>query len=196
MLTVILTGGGSRRMGRDKAALPWGESTFLQSLVDKYAALGPVAVSVDTPGRFAFQGAAELVDAFPGQGPLNGLVSGFSRTGAEEVFLTGTDLPLGEPELARRLALLRGGADACVLRRGAKGVEPLFAVYGRGCLAAARAALEAGERSFLRMLRGVDVRYAAPEEVPGFDLDRVLLNVNTPGDYEKLITETKERGRI
>lgn len=194
MLTVILTGGASRRMGRDKAALPWGESTFLQSLIDKYAALGPVAVSVDTPGRFAFTGAAELADAFPGRGPLNGLVSGFSRTGAEEIFLTGADLPLGEPELARRLALLRGGADACVLRRGAKGVEPLFAVYGRGCLAAARAALEAGERSFLRMLRGVFVRYAAPEEVPGFDLERILLNVNTPEDYEKLITD--ERGRI
>lgn len=191
MLTVILTGGASRRMGRDKAALPWGESTFLQSLIDKYAALGPVAVSVDTPGRFAFHGAAELVDAFPGQGPLNGLVSGFSRTGTEEIFLTGTDLPLGETALARALAEKRGGADACALRFGAKGVEPLFAVYGRGCLAAARAALEAGERSFLRMLRRVAVRYVAPEELPGFDLERILLNVNTPGDYEKLLIETK-----
>lgn len=195
MLTVILTGGASRRMGQDKAALPWGESTFLQSLIDKYAALGPVAVSVDTPGRFAFAGAAELVDAFPGMGPLNGLVSGFSRTGAEEIFLTGTDLPLGEPELARALALLRGGADACVLRRGVKGAEPLFAVYGRGCLAAARTALEAGERSLLGLLRGLDVRSVAPGEVPGFDLDRVLLNVNTPEDYEKLI-RTKEGYRI
>ena len=196
MLTVILTGGGSRRMGRDKAALPWGGGTFLQSLIDKYAALGPVAVSVDRPGRFAFRGAAELVDAFPGQGPLNGLVSGFSETGAEEIFLTGTDLPLGEAALARRLAEKRGGADACVLRRGAKGFEPLFAVYGRGCLAAARAALEAGERSFLHLLRGVAVRCVAPEEVSEFDLDRVLLNVNTPEEYEKLMTETKERGRI
>lgn len=195
MLTVILTGGGSRRMGRDKAALPWGGGTFLQSLIDKYAALGPVAVSVDTPGRFAFTGAAELVDAFPGSGPLNGLVSGFSGTGAEELFLTGTDLPLGDPALAQRLAALRGGADACVLRRGAKGIEPLFAVYGRGCLAAATAALEAGERSFLQLLRGVSVRYAAPEEVPGFDLDRVLLNVNTPEDYEKLV-RTEEGKRI
>ena len=191
MLTVILTGGASRRMGRDKAALPWGESTFLQSLIDKYAALGPVAVSVDTPGRFSFQGAAELADRYPGSGPLNGLVSGFSGTGAEELFLTGTDLPLGDPALARRLAEKRGGADACVLRRGAKGVEPLFAVYGRGCLAAARAALEAGERSFLRLLREVTVRYVEAEEIPGFDLERILLNVNTPEDYEKLRSETR-----
>ena len=193
MLTVILSGGGSRRMGRDKAALPWKGSTFLQSLIDRYSALGPVAVSVDAPGRFAFTGAAELVDAFPGRGPLNGLVSGFSEAETREIFLTAADLPLGEAALARRLAEARGGADACVLRFGAKGIEPLFAVYGRGCLAAATAALKAGERSFLRLLRGLSVRYVEPAEVPGFDLARILRNVNTPEDYEELIKT--EEGR-
>ena len=51
MLTVILTGGSSRRMGRDKALLPFGDGTLLQTLIDRYAALGPVGVSVDAAGR-------------------------------------------------------------------------------------------------------------------------------------------------
>ena len=52
MTTVILTGGGSRRMGSDKAMLPWQGKTMLQSLIDRYSVLGDVAVSVNRPGRF------------------------------------------------------------------------------------------------------------------------------------------------
>ena len=184
MLTVILAGGASRRMGRDKATLPWGGGTMLQGLINRYSVLGPVAVSINTPGRFAFTGAVELADRFPDAGPLNGLVSAFTETDADEIFLTAADLPFGDPALARRLAALRGGADACVLRRGVKGVEPLFAVYGRDCLAPATDALERGTRSFFRMFERINVRWVSPEEVPEFELEHILTNVNTQEEYE------------
>ena len=189
MLTVILTGGASRRMGRDKAMLPWDDGTLLQSLINRYAALGPVAVSVNEPGRFAFTGARELVDRFPNLGPLNGIVSGFAGTEAEALFLTATDLPFGDPALALRLTELRAetGADACVLRRGVKGVEPTFAVYGRNCLEPARAALEQGRRAFFELLERVALRRVAPEELPEFDLERILTNVNTQEEYERCL---------
>ena len=186
MLTVILTGGESRRMGRDKALLPFGNATLLQTLIDRYAALGPVGVSVDRPGRFRFHGAFELTDAFPGQGPMNGIVSGFRGTDAEALLLTAVDLPYGDARLAEALAELRGGADASVLRRGPKGIEPLFAVYGRGCLAAAEDCLAAGRRSLLALYDRVTVRYVSPEELPAFDLHRIFTNVNTPEDYRNI----------
>ena len=186
MRTVILAGGGSRRMGQDKAMLPYGGTTLLQYMIDKYAVLGDVAVSVNAPGKYAFTGAAELPDQFPDQGPLNGLVTGFGDGTASELFLTAVDLPCGEPALVRRLALLRGDADACILRRGRKGIEPLFAVYGRRCGAAALACLSAGKRSVFDLLERLQVRYVAPEEVADFDLERLLTNVNTPEDYSRL----------
>jgi len=186
MMTVILSGGGSRRMGRDKAMLPFCGNTLLQTLIDRYAALGPVGVSVDRTGRFPFNGAAEFVDRFPGQGPMNGIVSGFSATDADTLLLTAVDLPYGDPALARRLETLRGSADACVVRRGPKGVEPLFAVYGRSCLEPAKACLAAGKRSLMALLDRVDVRYAEPDALREFDLDRIFTNVNTPEEYEKL----------
>ncbi len=184
MLTVILTGGGSRRMGRDKALLPWRGGTMLQSLIDKYSReLGAVAVSVDEPGRFAFRSALELPDPYPGMGPLNGIVAAFEQTGAETVFLTGTDLPFGEPELVRALEGLMGDADACVIRWGEKGIEPLFALYKRSCVQAARRVLCEGRKSFRELFESVNVRFVLPEELAGFDLERMLSNVNTPDDY-------------
>ena len=189
MLTVILAGGASRRMGRDKAALPYAGTTLLQYQIDRYAALGPVAVSVAQMGRYPVSGAMELPDRYPDCGPLNGLVSAFAETDAAELLLTAVDLPHGDLSLARRLGELRGDADLCILRRGKKGIEPLFAVYGRPCGAAAECCLAQGKKSVFELLERVSVRYVTPEELPEFDLDHILTNVNTPEEYLALQME-------
>ena len=189
MLTVILAGGASRRMGRDKAMLPYGDKTLLQHLIDQYTPLGPVAVSVNEAGKYAFSGATELPDRYPDCGPMNGLVSAFAETDAEELFLTAVDLPRGDPALVLRLAALRGKADVCILGRGKKGVEPLFAVYGRSCGAAAEACLASGKKSMFDLFDAVTVRCVLPEELPEFDLARILTNVNTPEDYQAFLEQ-------
>ena len=187
MLTVILAGGASRRMGCDKADLPYGGTTLLQHLIEQYQCLGPVAVCVNQPGKYRFNGASELVDRFPDCGPLNGLVSAFEDTDADEVFLTAVDLPYGDADLALRLAQLRGDADACILQYGKKGAEPLFAVYGRRCGQLAKECLSQGKRSVFEIFSGLDLRLVHPEKLPEFSLDRILTNVNTPEEYRNLL---------
>ncbi len=190
MLTVILTGGKSRRMGRDKAMLPWHGGTLLQSLIDRYrAVLGEVAVSVNEPGRFSFNGAKELTDRFPGMGPLNGIVSGFENTSEETLFLTATDLPFGDPGLVLRLNELMGSADACVMRRGVKGFEPLFALYRRSCMEKAEKCFAENKKSFRDMLEMAEVRYVQESELCDFDLEHILCNVNTPEEWERAVRE-------
>ena len=186
MLTVILTGGASRRMGRDKALLPYGGKTLLQTLIDRYQTLGPVGVSVNCCGRFPMEGARELPDVWPDQGPMNGVLSAFRLTDAPEILLTAVDLPNGDIDLARRLCELRGSADVCLVERGVRGIEPLFAIYGSACLPAAEDCMRQGRRSLRALLERVIVRYVRPEELPDFDLEHVFYNVNTPEDYRLL----------
>ena len=188
MLTVILTGGASRRMGRDKAMLPYKGKTMLQYLIDKYSPLGPVVVSVNEAGRFPFTGAAEKTDRYPGLGPLNGIVAGFEDGGEDLLFMTGTDLPFGDLALLEKLLELMGKADACIIRQGKKDFEPLFALYRPACAPVAEECLAAGRKSIREMLDKVNVRYFSPEELPGFDLEHILMNVNTMEEYS-LITE-------
>lgn len=185
---VILSGGRSRRMGRDKAELVLGEETFLSALVRRYRPrFGRVWVSVSRPGDCPPAGAEELADLRPGQGPLAGLESAFARTGAERVFLTAVDLPFGEPALAERLMELMGGAEACLIRRRDGRLEPLFALYRAGCLPAITACLDQGRRAVGALLDRVDCRLVEEAELPGFDLERILLNVNTGEDYRRAL---------
>lgn len=192
MLTVILTGGKSRRMGRDKALLEMQGGTMSLVLARRYAALGPVAFAVDEPGRFDCGGFPELADAYPGRGPFNGLHSAFTRTEEEFVFLTATDMPNGDPALAGRLLEEIGDCDACTILRRNGFVEPLFSVYRRSCAPLARECLETGKYSLLELFRRMKVRQVPEESLPDWDMEFVLCNINTPQAYRRY----RETGRL
>ena len=186
LLAVIIAGGKSSRMGRDKALLPVGGKPMAQLLVDRFRADGfAVALSVARKGQFPIEGAAELTDAFPGMGPLNGIVAAFSETDAQQILLVAADMPKAAPALARRLEELRGDCDACVIRRGNGTVETLFGIYTRACCAEALRCLESGRRSIRAVLDSVRVRYVTESELPGWPLADILSNLNTPEDYAR-----------
>ncbi len=190
VLVLILAGGQSRRMGRDKAALPFEGETMLTSLVHRYRAEYPVAVSVGEAGRYDTGGAEEIVDLCPGQGPLAGLQAAFRRTEAELIFLTGTDLPFCTVELAGELlgrAEAEPSADAWVVRRADGKTEPLCGVYRRSCLIPVEECLEEGRRSFQGLFRKIRVRYVEERTLAGFDLGHLLDNLNTPEDYRRAV---------
>ena len=176
MITVILTGGASRRMGTDKAMLPLNGMTMALALAKKYESLGQVVFSVDRKGRFPIGEYREMADRFPGCGPLNGLVSVFQETEEELAFLTATDMPAGSLDAVKILLDALGEHDACLFRG-----EPLFGVYRRNCLPAALECLQEGERSMRGFLCRVDALELTP---PGGE---ELVNLNTPEEFHQYI---------
>lgn len=184
---VILTGGKSSRMGRDKCTLELEGQTFLQRLVERYRpCMSRLFVSVDRPGRFDTAGAEEICDLRAGnQGPLAGLEAALAQTRENLIFLTAVDLPFGDPALTERLMELRGSADICCIRRAGGQLEPLFALYSADCLPAVSACLDEGRRSLHSLMQRVDTRLVNEEELVGFDLNRILMNVNRPEDFER-----------
>lgn len=187
MMTVILTGGASRRMGSDKARLPFDGALLVERLVDRYSAIGTVSLSVAATGSFHIENAIELPDRYPGQGPLNGIVSAFENTVEDRIFLTAVDLPNGDAELASVIMSSMGDADACVIRRADGKPEPVFAVYSRSCLDSTIRCLEEGKRSFMSLFDKINIRYLPEKELTKWDLDWILFNMNTPEDYKKLL---------
>jgi len=192
MTVIILAGGQSRRMGRDKLSLPAAGETLLNRALRRYRAVfDKVLVSVAGPEKYPELGDARVFDRYPGAGPMAGLHAGLLRAG-EDVFLTGGDMPFSSPEKALMLASLAGEKDACVLTDDTGRWEPLFGFYRLSVLPRAEELLSSGRRSMGALLGSIALREVRLEELGEGPDSPLLRNVNLPADYEKLRLELGE----
>lgn len=181
-----LAGGGSRRMGRDKALLPWAQATLLDHTLDRLREVcGEVRILSGAGPRYADRGVPVDVDAVEGGGPLAGVAAGLEGAGERLSLFLAVDLPFVPAGLLRRLVELLPGFDA-VVPVTADGAHPLCAAYGPACLAPIRRRLRAGERKMTCFWPDVRVREVGPDELAALgDPETMLRNVNTPEDYER-----------
>lgn len=127
---VILAGGLSRRMGRDKAWIDFGGRTLLARQIDSVRSLGPVEVFVS--GRsdtdYASCGCPVLLDPMADAGPLAGILAALLHSSVSHVLVLAVDLPLMTTEFLGEL-LEFSSPTAGVVPRSRHLVEPLAAVY-------------------------------------------------------------------
>lgn len=101
---VVLAGGRSRRMGRDKALLPWRGRPLIEHQLALLRAAGVDDVRVSGQ-RPAYRG---IADIRPQAGPLAGLASVAETLPDDtQLLVVPVDMPLLEPELLRRLCKQR-----------------------------------------------------------------------------------------
>jgi molybdopterin-guanine dinucleotide biosynthesis protein A len=171
----VLAGGASTRMGRDKALLPWAGGTLLEHVAAAVReAAGSVTV-IAPPGRYHHLGLDCVPDLIPGCGPLGGLYTALSLTGADWNLIAACDLPgLTAGFLTRMLdAARRAGRDALVPQTP-DGLQPLCAVYHRRLRAAAGAAIHRKSLKMHDFVSGIDaLLWPVAEAAP-------LANLNTP----------------
>ena len=188
MTGIVLAGGRSRRLGRDKAAELVGGRTLLQRAVDS---LAEVAGEVLVVGRLP-QGAVTLgggvrflEDTEPGRGPLAGLYTGLVAATGPYVWAVGCDMPFLDPSLLAALAELAPGHDAVApVLDGTP--QTLHAVYARSCAPVADALLREGDPGLQSLLGRVDVRYVEPQEMGDVERwRRSCFSVNTEADLER-----------
>ena len=185
---VVLVGGRSRRMGRDKALLVLSAAdgrTLSQVVLD---ALSSVAPSALLAGR-ALPGldVPAVVDQYPDAGPLGGIVSALAAVRTELAVVAACDMPsIAPPLLALLVERARAGGDAAaVMCRSERGLEPLLAVW-RVAVAepVLRAALARGVRSLREAVAALPrVVVLAPQDWRAVDPDGASFrNWNEPGD--------------
>ncbi len=181
---VILVGGKSRRMGKDKAFLEIGGKTLFEKVLESFHENFRRIILIGSAAeRFASYNLPLYEDIFPGSA-LGGVYTGLHYADTDSVFVSSCDLPFPSSRIIRHLCSLTGASDA-VVPRLPHGHEPLFAVYSKSCLGPVKNMLDAGNHCVYDLYPHVKVREVCEKklEAVGGGMN-AFVNVNTPEEYE------------
>ncbi len=183
---VIQAGGQSRRMGTDKARIPFLGQPLIQRVVERLAPIaGELLVTTNHPQDYTFLGLPLFTDLLPGGGALGGLYTALSCASSPIVLNVACDLPFANAAILQHAArlLLQEQADV-VIPRSPNGLEPLHAAYRRlTCLPVVRAAIESKQLKIIDWFPRVRVLEIPVDEIARLDPSGLaFLNINTPED--------------
>jgi molybdopterin-guanine dinucleotide biosynthesis protein A len=188
---VLLAGGKSSRMGRDKSALLVNREPLWRSQLATLRATDPAElfISGKSDGPYANAGVEILADEFPDCGPLGGIATALRRCKGDRLLVLAVDMPAMSAAFLRTLIEESHRTTKGIIPSVAAHFEPLAAVYLRSTLAVADECLRIGERkleSFARELEAHGLAIIRPVE--GEDAS-LFTNWNRPGDVPSLQPE-------
>jgi molybdopterin-guanine dinucleotide biosynthesis protein A len=155
---------------------------------DGPAKAGPYNARVDKagPDTAGPHGYRLIADRVVGCGPLGGLDAALAAARDDVVILLACDMPFLAPAFLRFLAEQARDADAAVPRTD-RGYHPLCAAYTRGCQHEVAERLSRGQLALKGLLQAVRTRVVERDAIESFGpSERLLANVNTPGEFDRL----------
>lgn len=189
VVAVVLAGGRSTRLGRDKALLPFFGRPLLARTADLAASVaGRVLVVGRDPGGLC-PDAAWLADDQPGLGPIGGVLTALRHTGRPCLVLS-CDLPFLQAGALGRLLDLRARSRTAATRltvyREVKSgfLESLVAVYEPEGIPDIELSLAGGERR-LSAVFAEPARLCLDYDLADPAMARLFLNINRPGDLAR-----------
>lgn len=186
---ILLAGGQSSRMGRDKAFLEFNGRPLWRHQLDTLGELNPsqLIISANEEQDFGADPGADVVpDEFFGTGPLGGLVTALKYTRGTHVVVLAVDLPYMTSRFLRHGLLTRAYFGSGVIYWNNGYLEPLAALYPKTLLVRGQDCLRRGQFSLHAFAQdAIDQGIVDCLVLP--DSHRALFtNVNTPDDLDKV----------
>jgi molybdopterin-guanine dinucleotide biosynthesis protein A len=204
---LIVSGGKSTRMGRDKKFLEMGGRTFIEIAVDVARGIADEIIVVvgskeqmEDTKALGIKDAGVVVDVKEGLGPVMGVLTGLHAAKGEWAVVMPADAPMMKAEVFRHMLDKKEGYDAVVPTSG-EHLEPMYAVYKRDVMIeACTSALEVeGERASLHnVVHGLSkVNYIPVDDFRKYDSELLTFyNVNTESDLEEVLKRVKNRPKV
>jgi molybdopterin-guanine dinucleotide biosynthesis protein A len=180
---LLLVGGLSSRMGRDKATLMLNGQPLWKRQIQVLRSLQPVALLISAREMPAWAPAdvQVVLDTPPSRGPLSGLAAALNYISTSHLLALAVDMPrLSVEHLRRLLDLAHPGRGVVPFNQDH--FEPLSAIYCKEATPLAQKSLASDNvslHSFVRKLKRRDLlfEYCVPAEEQSH-----YYNLNTPED--------------
>jgi len=205
----VLAGGGSTRMGRNKALLKLGNKTMIEKVVNPLQSIfNEILVVTNEPEQYdMLEGVKFVRDCINAEGKssLIGLYSGLKQSETSHIFAIACDMPFVNTGLIKYMVNLLKGEDVivpfvntnqneCMVQllknRGSvassseKYYQPLHAIYGKGCIPEFEMLLEKGKYKITGAFENVNTKKITEEKIKRFDSHLLCFkNINTYEEY-------------
>lgn len=195
---IILAGGRSKRMGREKAWVDLAGRPLVRWVLDALREVTDEQIIVARElGELATLGIPVVIDQFRRRGPLTGIHAGLKAGSTDLSLVVACDLPLVRPKLLGYLAGAVGTAPAAVpyasegpppspgeyTTAREAGLQPLCAAYRQACIGPLELLMASGTFPTATLISIIHARVIPPEAWRAYDPDgRSFFNVNTPED--------------
>lgn len=186
---IILAGGKSIRLGRDKVLEKVGSTSLLEQVISRVDSLSKEIIIVTAEER-TFPQLAErpkiriVSDIIPGKGSLGGIYTGLVTSESQFNLIVAADMPFLNQPLLRYMLEVSDGFDF-ILPRVNTFFEPLHAIYSRNCIEPIESLIKRGRKVIIELFDYVKVRYIEAEEIDRFDPQHLsFFNINTKDDLE------------
>jgi molybdenum cofactor guanylyltransferase len=186
LTAVLLAGGESRRMGRDKATIEFEGQPLWKRQLEVLRAVGPeqIFVSARTKPLWLPEDAELLLDDPPSRGPLSGLTKVLATMRTTHLLALAVDMPFmtsDQLDVLRELAAEGRGVVPVIGERA----EPLAAIYPAEAAMDFATALGGTDFSLQRIIR----KLAAEEKVRLFAVlpqdEHFYRSVNEPSSFRE-----------
>ncbi|MCH7745134.1 MAG: molybdenum cofactor guanylyltransferase [Chloroflexi bacterium] len=186
---IVLAGGMSRRLGRDKAVELIGGEPLIARAIGRLSQVSEEIVvvvnDIERASALLLPESANIaVDIYPGKGSLGGIFTGLSAANGDWGIVVACDMPFLNVVLLKHMVSLRDGFDAVVPILAGQ-PEPTHALYSKACLPHIERKLKADELKIANFFSDVRVRFILEDDIDRLDPERLsFFNVNTQQDLE------------
>lgn len=188
---IILAGGKSLRLGRNKAVEKIGKLSLLERVISTLSFFNSEIIVVTAedsrlPELKKYPKLTITKDIYPGRGSLGGIYSGLVASHSFYNLVVACDMPFLNLDLLHYMIDISEGFDVVVPKVSPTIFEPLHAIYSKNCIAPLECLIRADRFIILELYPMVKVRYVDSQEIDRFDPKHSsFFNVNTEADLVK-----------
>jgi molybdenum cofactor guanylyltransferase len=187
--SIILAGGKSKRLGRNKIIEIFDDQSLLERVISRLQFSESEIIIVTGKDsvlpRINNSQVRLIEDMYPGKGSLGGIYTGLIRSKTFLNIVVACDMPFINQGLLSYMINVIDNFDVAIPRIG-NYVEPLHAIYSKNCLPAIKALIKENRLPILELFPLIKTRYVEKAEIGDFDPHHLsFFNINTEADLDK-----------
>ena len=180
---IILSGGKSVRMGRNKAFIEIDGVPIIRRIYNLFENIFDEIIIVTQQKELFNDFKAKFhTDFLPDRGALMGLYTGLFYSSHQYSFCVACDMPFLNKDLIQYL-IDQTHVDDVVVPKTSDGLHPLHAIYSKKCLGPINKFIEMGKYKIIDFYPMVRIKIIQEEDLLKYDpTKRSFVNINTPDD--------------